>query len=159
MAKFCTPTWLARSVQEGPRRFLKYKAKGPPHSFTLSLLHSTLRKDLGLIFMRRKGQHSTIPSVLSLYIACVRSSPVHFPRKAALLYTFPSQNTKDTLGQFFIPLLNAYFEDFVSVFSPRFLHESSFFWSLVYVDNLFVPFGDHLIGQKLFRTRKGHSGR
>ena len=84
---FVPPLGWPDLYKKGLEGSWKTKLKG---HLTLSLSHSTLRKDLGLIFMRRKGQHSTIPSVLSLYIACVRSSPVHFPRKATLLYTFPS---------------------------------------------------------------------
>ena len=85
MAKFCTPTWLARSVQEEPRRFLKDKAKGPPHSFTLTL---HLEKRSWSDFYEKKRptlNHSFSP--ITLHSLCKKlfsplptksSSPLHF---------------------------------------------------------------------------------
>ena len=156
MAKFCTPTWLARSVQEEPRRFLKDKAKGPPHSFTLTL---HLEKRSWSDFYEKKRptlNHSFSP--ITLHSLCKKLfSPL--PTKKQLSFTLFLHRTQKTLSDSFSYLFWTPLLIFISVFSQRFLHESSLFWSLVYVDTLFVPFGDHLVGQKFLRPQKGHSGR
>ena len=75
MAKFCTPTWLARSLQEGSRRFLKYKVKGPPHSFTLTL---HLEKRSWTDFYEKKRATLKLPfSPITFHNLCKRlSSPL-----------------------------------------------------------------------------------
>ena len=117
MAKFCTPTWLVRSLQEGPRRFLKYKAKGPPHSFTLTLY---LEKRSWTDFYEKKRPTLNLSfSPITFHNLCKRlSSPL--PTKSNSPLHFSSIEHKRHSRAVFLTSFERLFRSFCRCFLGKF---------------------------------------